>query len=337
MLNRLGAVFCLLVAIVAGPAGATATADEGCVVDRLIKTCEKRDAGTVTITLEPKGDSSSGGVVHAVDPVCRSGNTVIPCFVEGYGSWNGSCYVQEADLSNLDDATRKAFKERMIDAAREKGLLGPDEKPKGDEGLFVDCTPPVCIDGRDADTIDDYCYQSQDYWAPRLPPAVGDVQDLVAEAVSSMGLTAITLGTTPFSGKQESGKPYVGTIGLPVWLWAEDPGSADMGPNHADATDGVTTVEVDAEVSSVEWDLGSDDIEPIVCEGPGVAYEESFGVDARPDCGYFEGYQQDGEYEVTATSHWDITWEGAGMTGTATLELEDSVNLVLGEVQVLTQ
>lgn len=340
MLRRICATLSVLVSLsfVVMP---TATADgdgpcQGQALNVFITTCKDRDTGTVTISLEVASESKSGGTVRAVEPVCRSGSAVIPCFAEGFGAWNGTCYVQELDLSQFDKETRKTLKDQMWDSARAKGLLAAGEKPGKGEGMFVDCTPPTCLDGRDAATIDAYCYQSQDYWAPELPPAIDDIQDLVAQAVSDMHLTAITPGTTPHSGRQPSGENYVGTIGLPVWLWAEDPQPNEIGPTSATASAGSVTVTADGELDQIVWDLGTAEIEPITCDGPGTPYKNQ-PIDQEPDCGLADGYHRDGEYTITATSEWDISWEGGGMEGTATLELEDSVDILMAEVQVLRQ
>jgi hypothetical protein len=44
-----------------------------------------------------------------------------------------------------------------------------------------------------------------------------------------------------------------------------------------------------------------------------------------------------GAWPVTATSTWTITWSGGGLSGTETLELSSSAELVVGELHVLNQ
>ena len=52
-----------------------------------------------------------------------------------------------------------------------------------------------------------------------------------------------------------------------------------------------------------------------------------------PDCGHM--YAKDGEYTITATSHWVVNWSGIGQTGTITLQLDDTATLRIAEVQVV--
>jgi hypothetical protein len=57
------------------------------------------------------------------------------------------------------------------------------------------------------------------------------------------------------------------------------------------------------------------------CDGPGTAW--TAGTDpkaASPDCGYVYLHSSagapGGTYTVTVTVTWQVTWEGAGQTGT---------------------
>ena len=46
-------------------------------------------------------------------------------------------------------------------------------------------------------------------------------------------------------------------------------------------------------------------------------------------------YAKDGEYTITATSHWVVNWSGIGQSGTITTQLSDTATLRIAEVQVV--
>lgn len=186
-----------------------------------------------------------------------------------------------------------------------------------------------------------FCYQPQSgllisLWAAETPEnsAAGPTPREVAEiAIDRMGLRAIDIGITP-----EPGPNSVGLVGMPVWLWAEDPGPSTVGPMSSSASAGGITITATAELHHVEWDLG--DGATIVCRTAGTPYEPSFGKGESPDCGHVyataSSRQPHGTYTVTATSDWVITWAGAGQTGTIRLNgLARSVQITVGEAQVL--
>ena len=155
-------------------------------------------------------------------------------------------------------------------------------------------------------------------------------------AIESMSLEAIDIGITP-----EPGVRSVGLVGMPVWMWAQNPDDHTYGPATASASAGGITVTATARVHQITWDMG--DGTEIVCRTPGAPYEPSFGKRQSPDCGhvYQESSANDqagGTYTVTATSDWVITWSGAGQTGTIRLNgLSRSVEISVGEAQVLVQ
>jgi hypothetical protein len=69
----------------------------------------------------------------------------------------------------------------------------------------------------------------------------------------------------------------------------------------------------------VGWAMG--DGGTVTCTGPGTPHPP--GADPRsasPDCGYTyrtsSAARPGGVFAVTATVRWDVTWAGAGQTGT---------------------
>ncbi|GAB2473221.1 hypothetical protein [Xylanimonas ulmi] len=160
-------------------------------------------------------------------------------------------------------------------------------------------------------------------------------REVAQMAVDSMDLHAIEIGMVP-----EPGPGKVGIVGLPVWMWAANPGVSTTGPNTASASAGGITITATARMERITWDMG--DGATVVCDGLGTPYEDRFGKQPSPDCGHTYSTSSAGQPEdrftVSATSDWVISWEGAGQTGTIRLDgLSNSVQVAIGEVQVLVQ
>lgn len=164
---------------------------------------------------------------------------------------------------------------------------------------------------------------------PEPPIAPGE---LARRAVAQMGLRAIQIGLAPEPGG-------VGLVGMPVWLWAAAPDGTTFGPTSATATAGSVTVTATARVDRIVWDLG--DSSTVTCTTAGTPYEPRFGRAPSPDCGHTyvrESVGRPGDaYTVTATSYWVVTWQGAGQTGSFSLDgLNSEADIQIAEAQVLT-
>lgn len=165
------------------------------------------------------------------------------------------------------------------------------------------------------------------YWSATPPAAVPDPALLAQQAVDSMGLRAIRVGIVP---RTDGGS--VGLVGVPNWMWVDAPDAVTFGPSTASASAGGWTVTATARVDSVTWDMGDGQI--VTC-GAGTPYRDSYGSSPSPDCGHV--YTEQGQYTVTATSHWVVTWSGIGQVGTISMNLTESALVTIGEAQVLTQ
>lgn len=169
-------------------------------------------------------------------------------------------------------------------------------------------------------------------WLPNPPTAQTIAPGEVAQtAVEQMDLRAIHIGITPAPGG-------IGVVGMPTWLWADGSDATTFGPITRTATAGGVTVSATARVRQIVWDLG--DGTTIACATPGTPYQPRFGTNPSPDCGHTytqdSGDQPDGTFTVSATSQWVVEWEGAGQTGTITLDgLTSEVTVTIGEAQVL--
>ena len=231
----------------------------------------------------------------------------VPCTSElGYWSNSLGCYVRVMDPQP-----------------------GPDDSAwnghtPAEGGAVYGCYQPLPLD------IDIYL------WLASPPPASGagpSPRQVAEMAVDSMNLHSITVGIVP-----QPGPDSVGIVGMPVWMWAANPGPSTVGPVTASASAGGITVTATASINTITWDMG--DGSTVVCRGAGTPYNPGYGRTQSPDCGHVyttsSSGRPDDEFTVTATSDWVITWDGAGQTGTIRMNgLTESVQIAIGEVQVL--
>lgn len=161
-----------------------------------------------------------------------------------------------------------------------------------------------------------------------IPPPPPDPAVLAQQALAAMNLRAIDIGIVP-----ESAPGRIGIIGLPTWMWAENPGANTVGPITRSASLRGYSVTATAKVKKVVWKMG--DGTSVSCTGPGTPYKDSFGKKSSPTCGHT--YTRQGRYTVTATSYWVVAWAGIGQAGTIPLTLSDSANITMGESQVITR
>lgn len=262
-------------------------------------------AGPISDGGSEGGSGSSSGTSTRT---CTFGETEIPCSPSGY-TWNASreCYARPSDP------------QPDVDASVWEGRT---------EGVIIACVPPYCV--VEGVGMDD-CYDDL-YWAPTAPAAGPSPGELADRAVESMNLHAISVGIVPRPGDDS-----VGLVGMPVWMWAADPGPSTTGPTTASASAGGVTVTATAELEDITWDMG--DGSTVVC-GPGSPYNPSHGREASPDCGHVyttTSWGKPGDtFTVSASSAWVITWVGGGQSGTIRLDgLTESVQIAVGEAQVL--
>lgn len=166
--------------------------------------------------------------------------------------------------------------------------------------------------------------------APTLNPAT-----LAQRIAARLDIHAITIGIVPKPGANR-----VGLVGMPVWMWVQQPGPTSFGPITDRASAGGITVTVTAKVDQIVWDMG--DGHTVTCKSAGTPYRPTYGKKDSPDCGHTymvsSASQRGGLYAVTASSYWVVTWAGAGQAGTIRLApMSQRVNIAVGEMQVLAQ
>lgn len=166
------------------------------------------------------------------------------------------------------------------------------------------------------------------FWAKAAPKVTPpDPATLARQAVSAMRLGAVGVGIVP-----EPRPGSVGLVGMPNWMWVDQPSARTWGPITGSASAGGFTVTATGKVANVTWDMGDGQV--ISC-GLGTAYADAYGKSTSPTCGHV--YTGQGTYTVQATSHWVITWSGIGQAGTIPLELTRAATMQIGEAQVLVQ
>lgn len=273
---------------------------------------------TIAVTVPPSegggddgggsdGGGSGGGSDEGVGSnKCRNyDGEEIPCKSK-WGVWNGSlhCYIRPADSV-------------------------PPPSAAVWEGSFPNGGIYTCRSAKPGD--DDEVGVEFDIWLPSPPPGLPPPPDpgqLAEQAVAKMNLRAIDIGIVP-----EDREDRVGVIGLPTWMWAEDPGDQTTGPITETASAGGYAVVATARVVKIVWDMG--DGATVTCNGPSTPYEDRYGKQESPDCGHT--YTKDGTYTVKATSHWEIEWEGMGQSGVIPMGLSRETSIRMGEAQAVGQ
>ena len=168
-------------------------------------------------------------------------------------------------------------------------------------------------------------------WAatsPAGPAAPPDPRVLAQSAIAQMRLKAVSIGIVP-----EPVAGRVGIIGMPTWMWVQDPGPSTLGPITRTASAGGFSVTATAKADRIVWQMGDGTV--VTCRGAGTAYADSFGRQSSPDCGHT--YSRQGAYTVRATSYWTVDWSGMGLSGTIPLNFTQTTTITMGEAQVLSQ
>lgn len=267
-------------------------------------------AGEVSATVRATSTQSSSSPAGATQPntperVCRqrvgtgSDTQVVSCVFQG-GWWvdRQQCYVK---------------------------ILQP-QPPKSDPVWLGQATGGIymCVAlGADA------TYLTRFFWALTQPPEIPTVDPaaLARQAVAALNLQPIRIGMVP-----EDKPGAVGIVGMPVWMWVDEPDPRTYGPATNTATDGALSVSITAKVSSTRWDMGDGQV--VTCRTAGSIYEDRFGKQMSPDCGY--RYSSQGSYTIRAVTTWDIAWTAStGQAGSIPLTLTATRTVVIGEVQVL--
>ncbi|WP_203567827.1 hypothetical protein [Aestuariimicrobium ganziense] len=113
-------------------------------------------------------------------------------------------------------------------------------------------------------------------------------------------------------------------VGLPVWV-SESSGPTPVSKN---VTEQGITISMVAVRSQVTVDFGDGTV--IRCTAMSTRPAGADPSLESPDCGHT--YTAVGDYTVTTTGHWTVTWHAAGQSGTVELNAAQRLPVEIGEV-----
>ncbi|HEY8473564.1 MAG TPA: hypothetical protein VIL37_13140, partial [Natronosporangium sp.] len=167
------------------------------------------------------------------------------------------------------------------------------------------------------------------------PPDGPSISELAQQAMDILPLADPVIGIVP-------NPDGAGLVGMPVWMWLENPEAA-WGPVSVSVPGPGITVTAQGQATQVEWQMG--DGTTVVCEGPGTPYEPRYG-DQRSPSGCDHVYtepsrsQPTGRYTVTATVSWHLQWwvepQGSGAEGEDFRSRVSQTTVRINELQVVT-
>lgn len=263
----------------------------------------------------PSGGGGGGGGGAAAAPSGGGGGGAAPS--GGGGPSAAQIRAGRAlELSNFTNLTGN-----LMVACRTSGAVGNDACSTGDAAPSAPGAPA----------------------APAPPPIdwIAVARTIASDAAATIGIEAIDIGIVP-----EDIEGRVGVVGLPTWMWVENPSPETIGPMNRVVTSGPVTVTLNATLVAVNWDMG--DGGGVPCPGataPYTPYFDAAGEAPSPTCGYkytrSSLTEPGGKFNVAATSTWTVTWSAttpAGATGgVIPMARTSETSVRLGENQVLVQ
>ncbi len=238
--------------------------------------------------------------------VCTAGPVEVPCH-NTFGTWLQTyqmwCRLQSPQPPLSDPAWQGRTTGRIMTCVRPQG-------PVADPGMAFTTWLPDAND-------------------PQPPP---DPETLAWAAFARLDVEAITIASAP--PPLETGKEVLGFVGIPIWLWAHDDSPNSRGPLTSEASERGHTVHITAHRETVVWDL-DDGASPVTCKNMRPFNPRTMNRETPVVCGRQQGYEHEGEYTITATSHWRIDWNGMGRSGTLTMPLTSTATLRIGEAHAL--
>jgi len=176
------------------------------------------------------------------------------------------------------------------------------------------------------------------FWSETVPPGLTVLTPSAAakKLIETFQIRGIDIGMAPdVNPAWGHRRSYVG---VPVWLWVDNPQPLTWGPYTETATLGGQTITATAQVTSVRWDMG--DGGSRVCGNIGTPYSSGFGLSDSPTCGYryttTSKANAGDRFTVTATSQWSVTWTSTrGATGVINLTAASNTQLQVNELQTV--
>ena len=171
--------------------------------------------------------------------------------------------------------------------------------------------------------------RNETFSGPGNPPITAGQAAAVAVARLQLPTIAPGIGPSP-----DLNPWNMAAVGYPLWLWADGP--TRVGP-ISDSVSGLS-VSLDAEVTGLTFRMG--DGHSINCAGSGRQWTTAVQPGAKsPSCGY--SYTKpslpDRTYTVAAIANWAVTWTSNGQSGVINVPAVDTIELPVGELQVLVR
>ena len=171
--------------------------------------------------------------------------------------------------------------------------------------------------------------RNETFSGPGNPPITAGQAAAVAVARLQLPTIAPGIGPSP-----DLNPWNMAAVGYPLWLWADGP--TRVGP-ISDSVSGLS-VSLDAEVTGLTFRMG--DGHSINCAGSGRQWTTAVKPGAKsPSCGY--SYTKpslpDRTYTVAAIANWAVTWTSNGQSGVINVPAVDTIELPVGELQVLVR
>ena len=159
--------------------------------------------------------------------------------------------------------------------------------------------------------------------APDGTPAAADPAVLAAQAVARLSVPAPAVTISPHPSDNQW---QVSAVGLPLWVWADDPG-----PVTSTVTEQGINIVMQASRGTVTFDWG--DGTSSVCNQMRPRPTNLDPLTPSPDCGHT--YLRRGDYTITATAGWAVTWQALGQSGTLPLSTRATSAIPVREFQSL--
>ncbi len=159
--------------------------------------------------------------------------------------------------------------------------------------------------------------------APDGTLVAADPGVLAAQAVARLSVPAPAVTISPHPSDNQW---QVSAVGLPLWVWADDPG-----PVTSTVTEQGINIVMQASRGTVTFDWG--DGTSSVCNQMRPRPTNLDPLTPSPDCGHT--YLRRGDYTITATAGWAVTWQALGQSGTLPLSTRATSAIPVREFQSL--
>ena len=163
--------------------------------------------------------------------------------------------------------------------------------------------------------------------AAPTPPTRAQVEAVVRTLVSRLRLP----DAVPQVGPDPSVNEWnMAVVGHPLWLWVDGPGQMDTSVSGY----GVT-IRMDARRAGLSFAMG--DGSAVRCTDMTAYHDGVEPGSPSPTCGYTyaKASLPKSSYRVTATAHWVVNWSAIGYSGAIPLDITDSRDLPVGELQAV--